>query len=355
MKNTPRHVPGIPGPEFTSEGTTWWYFGGTSYLGLQTLPAFRNLVADSTRQLGTHWGASREGPIEPAIYEQAENQMARWTGSEAACSVSSGFLAGRLLADAFAGEAYQCVYHPACHAALMPAGASRSYSRDHLVEQLEDARKMEGVQPVLFTDTIDFTRGPERVSGQLAGIDLSGVILVADDSHGFGVLGPDGSGAYSDFARLNAAELIVCGSLGKALGITAGIILGRSGRIQGLRQLPAFAGASPAPPAGLAALSSALDSGLIGAQRNKLLENMHYFRDRAAHMPLLSGQADYPVYLFTDSRLAPFLASKQILVSHFRYSAESSGAPGRIVLTASHTPAQLERLVSDLQEFADIQ
>lgn len=355
MKNKRHHVPGIPGPEFKSQGTTWWYFGGTSYLGLQTLPAFRDLVADSTRYMGTHWGASREGPLEPAIYEEAEKQMAHWTGCEAACSVSSGFLAGRLLADAFSGEAYQCVYHPACHAALMPAGAARSRNLDHMVRQLEEARNNSGVQPVLFTDTIDFTSGPEQICGQLAGIDLSGVILVADDSHGFGILGADGAGAYTDFAKLEADELIVCGSLGKALGITAGIILGRVGRIQGLRQLPAFAGASPAPPAGLAALSAALDSGLIREQRAKLQENIREFHNLVAQLPLVSGRDNFPVYLFSESILADHLASRRILVSHFRYSAESSGTAGRIVLTAAHSSAQISRLAKYLLQFTDTQ
>lgn len=355
MQNKPQHVAGIPGTEIRLEGATWGYFAGTSYLGLQTLPAFTDLVADATRRLGTHWGASREGPVAPAIYEEAEKQIARWTGSEAACSVSSGFLAGRLLADAFAGTAFQCVYHPACHAALMPAGAERARDLKHMVRQLDEARNNGEAQPVLFTDTIDFSRGPELVSRQLEGIDLSGVILVADDSHGFGVLGPDGAGACSDLASLDAAELIVCGSLGKALGITAGIILGRSERIRQLRRLPAFAGASPAPPAGLAALCTSLESGLIRAQRSKLLLNIRDFQGQLGHLTFLSGLDDFPVYLFAGSGLASFLASQQILVSHFRYSAESSGAPGRIVLTAAHTPVQLERLAKHLSQFPDTQ
>ena len=54
-----------PGRSFTSNGVEYLYFGGTSYLGLQTHPDFLKGYAENILKYGSSHGASRK--ICPAI------------------------------------------------------------------------------------------------------------------------------------------------------------------------------------------------------------------------------------------------------------------------------------------------
>ncbi len=346
----------IPGAEYHLDGTNWYYFGGTGYLGVQVLPEFRNSVARYTREIGTHWGASRAGQLEPAVYQHAESALSEWAGSESCCTLSSGFLAGRLLVEYFDQKPFLRLFSPNCHAALLPARAKRAADWEEIRLELDRlAQSASGIQPVLFTDTIDFTEGPTPLLSTLASLESSNCILVADDSHGMGILGTNGSGSYTGLRQQGFQELIVCSSLGKALGVTAGLILGSASRLNVLRQDPLFAGASPAPPAGLAALCEALESGLYNRQRDQLLDNLSYFTRQAGNLPFLSGGPEFPVFLFRDDALAGFLAKNQIIVSHFQYAAERGDAAGRLVITAAHSRSHLDRLATTLARFQDNQ
>ncbi len=346
------HLDHIPGPEITLGGETYLYFGGTAYLGMQYHPEFKALLAGATLHAGTHWGASRKGNVQVDAYANAEQKLAAWTGSEAALTLSSGFLAGRLLAEYFTGEPYGCFYSPSCHAALLPPGASRAATWEALAAALEAFLKnYPHRQAVVFTDSLDFQHKPGPVNEALRALPTQNCLLVADDSHGLGVLGSDGNGAYPGLRALGFRQLLVAASLGKALGVTAGVVLGPSELLVALEQTPLFSGASPAPPASLMALSKALDSGLYARQRAQLLGNMAHFAHRLGQVHGLQQVAGHPVWTFRDPALAASLFSHRIVVTHFDYAAEgSTGSPSRIVLTAAHSTQQLNQLASLLQE-----
>ena len=340
----------LPGPEFRAGGQTYLYFGGTAYLGLQQLPEFKALLAEATLRMGTHWGASRGGNVVVDVYAEAEQKLAAWTGSEAALTLSSGFLAGRLLAEFYARDPYSCFYSPSCHAALLPPGARRAAGWADLRSALLTFLKNHpDRQAVLFTDSLDFNNSPGPVNETLKTLPAESCLLVADDSHGLGVLGPRGNGAFSGLRALGFRKLLVCASLGKAMGVTAGVVLGPSEILKELEQTPLYSGASPAPPASVATLAQALDSGLYARQREKLLRNLSYFAERIGQVSGLQGIPGHPVWTFRDPSLAEGLYTRGILVTHFDYPAEgSTGSPSRIVLSAAHSEEQIGRLASQI-------
>ncbi len=345
-------IPAIPGPDFEYAGHRYLYFGGTSYLGMQLLPEFRELLAGHIRRLGTHWGGSRSGNLVPDVYEKTERQLAAWAGSPAALTLSSGFIAGRLLSDYFIGSGYHCFFGPSCHAALLPAGHNRAPNWDVLANLLHahEANK-EPLPAVVFTDTLDFSDGPEFLASKLRALAGPGRILVADDSHGLGLLG-NGAGAYRALAGTGFKETLVCGSLGKAMGITGGLVLGPLKRIDDLRQNPVFSGASPAPPAALAAISEALDAGLYSRQLQKLHQRIAYFDAAVDGSGILKRMENYPVYTFRLDALAEYLQRQRILITHFPYPGDGSKAPSsRIVLNPLHSNEHLDRLAVVLRDF----
>mgnify|MGYP001817891796 CR=1 FL=1 len=121
-------------------------------------------------------------------------------------------------------------------------------------------------------------------------------ILVADDSHGLGVCGSRGRGSWEALQKFNFKKLLLCSSLGKALGITAGMVAGPARILDELRKTPFFEGASPAPPAGVATLGVALSEGWYEKQYKRLVQNTTYFYKLTNPLQLLKSQPPYPVF-----------------------------------------------------------
>ena len=344
----------IPGPEIAIEGRTYLYFGGTSYLGMQTDPEFLEAAALHTREMGTHWGASRSGNVYLSIYPEAESRLASWMGSPSCLTMSSGFLAARLLSEYFRGPRYACFYSPNCHEALLAAGGERARDWDGLYKSLEafltgNSRAV----PVVFSDTMG---GPERggpVWDQLGRLPGE-CILVADDSHGIGITGADGSGSWKLLSEMGFRELVLCGSLGKAMGVTSGVISGTSKTLESLQATPFFSGASPAPPAGLSALAEGLEKGWYRQKQTRLKELLRYFYGAVGHLELLQFSPDYPVITFRNRALAKYLREQHVVITDFQYKAEAGpSSPSRIVITSSHQVTHLRRLAGLLCSFEE--
>jgi 7-keto-8-aminopelargonate synthetase-like enzyme len=345
---------GIPGPEVRAGGETYLYFGGTAYLGMQTDPRFLDLLAAHTMRLGAHWGASRMGNLTLGVYAAAEARLARWMQSPACLTLSSGFLAARLVAEYFHAQDHPCFFSPNCHAALLLPGHSRQATWDHLKEAL--SRYLAAgpeIPPVIFTDTMGDESSPGPV-WELLGTLPREIILVADDSHGLGTCGPGGTGSYKPLEALGFRELLLCGSLGKAMGITAGVIAGPQPRIEALKQTPLFAGASPAPPAGLATLAESLERGWYHEKFLRVSGLAAALQGQLPPSLPVQWQPGYPVFSFRFPALARHLRDNHILITDFQYAAEgATSSPSRIVITAAHQEAHLQRLNTILSTFRE--
>ena len=348
------HCEGIPGAELVIEGKSFLHFAGTAYLGMQTHPDFLEMIARHTRRIGSHWGASRVGNIQLEVYQRVEGTLASWIGSQACLTLSSGFLAARLLADYFVSLGHPCFFSPNCHEALLTVGHKRQNNWDSLVLRLQECIKEHpGVKPVVFTDTMGGTTGAGPIWEYLEGLPRE-CILVADDSHGLGVVGEDGSGSWKSLSGMGFRELLLCGSLGKAMGITGGVVAGSLKQLEGLRYTPFFAGASPAPPAGLYALGEALNSGLYKKAFQHLIKSVRYLEGRIGKLGFLKWYPSYPVITFHYPALARYLKEHSILITDFEYAAEGDAtSPSRIVISSAHRQEHLTKLADLLLAFKE--
>jgi len=346
----------IPGTEIQGNGSTYLYFGGTAYLGLQRDPEFLGLLSTGIRRLGSHWGASRVGNVKLPVYRTAERALASWMGSEACLTLSSGFLAARLVSEYFMRHKHPCFFSPNCHEALLPPGAVRQADWESLTQALRaHFRKRNPDLPVVFTDSMGGPGRPGPVWDLLGQIPKN-CILVADDSHGIGISGPDGSGSWKPLEAMGFKELVLCGSLGKSLGITAGMLAGSARRLAEFEKTSFFAGASPAPPAGLWTFSEALATGMYQTKWEVLKSRMKYLQDRVGKLSCLISQQGYPVVSFRNPALVRHLLNKRILITDFQYPAEGeTTSPSRIVVTAAHGESQLQYLTHALLGFKDCQ
>lgn len=342
----------IPGPRIRIGDTSYLYFGGTAYLGAQTDYEFRKMLANFTLELGSHWGASRAGNLVLSVYEKTESALASWLGSEACLTLSSGFMAARLLVEYFAATGRPCFFSPNCHEALLPPGRKRIPDWKTLQRELEECLTEDGkMKPVVFTDTIGGNLHPGPIWETLKSLPQA-CTVVADDSHGLGICGSDGSGSWKALSELGFRELLLCSSLGKAMGITAGMIAGPAKILEALKLTPFFVGASPAPPSGLAALAKSLNNGFYLQQHLRLLENVEYFNQKVGNMKILKSYPGYPVFYFANKELAAHLFRSRIFITDFEYAAEAgTDSPKRIVLSAAHEKIHLDRLAEILNAF----
>lgn len=345
-------IDSFPGRTIQKDGKEYLYFGGTGYLGLQLDAEFQNVFIKNLKKYGTNYGASRKSNIQLSIFEEVEEHLSETVGCEACITLSSGFLAGQLIAKSFSSDAYQVFYAPNTHSALYHSEAKSFETFAELNLELRKQLISESNKvPVVFLDTIDFSGKNYPEFEELRSLPLDNSIVVADDSHGLGIVGHNGGGAYSKLKNLRTKELIVCGSLGKGFGIQAGAIFGSSQRIETLRQTDFFGGASPATPAGLATL---MDSKEIYRQKRGILSsNIGLFVGNLPNIEKFDFVAEHPTFSFSNEPLVEHLERNKIIVTNFRYPSETSSLKSRIVLSAFHKKEDIQYLTQYLNTLSE--
>ena len=340
----------FPGRQFTHDDKEYLYFGGTAYLGMQTHSEFLNLLIKNIGKYGSNYGSSRLSNVSIDVYEEAEEKLSRWVGAEAAITLSSGYLSGQLIANYFTSDQFRLFYGPNTHSALLLKGQKPFQDFKSLAFSLsEHLKNNPNSIPVILIDTIDLPVSNYPEFEELKKLPISRCILVADDSHGIGLVGPKGRGSYQALSALKPKELILCSSLGKAIGIPAGMVVGNIQTISKLKETSLFAGASPPPAAYLATLIEAFP--IYEAQLMRLLELIDYFIESLKRPESFNYLENYPVFVYADRELGEFLFKNGICTTNFNYPAEQNSWQSRIVLSAAHKKEDIRKLAKTLNKF----
>jgi 8-amino-7-oxononanoate synthase len=180
------------------------------------------------------------------------------------------------------------------------------------------------------------------------------ITLIVDDSHGFGVTGDSGAGIFGQLkARLQPnVQLVVASSMGKALGIPAGVVLGDKELIDKLRNSYYFGGASPAIPAYLYAFLQC--ESVFKEAREKLFSNIAYFLQHLERPAQFSYFDRYPVFGVPNHRLAAYLQEHGVIISSFRYPTPADDPITRIVLSSAHRVEDIQRLSELINQFGKV-
>ncbi|RKR07679.1 8-amino-7-oxononanoate synthase [Kushneria sinocarnis] len=343
-------------------------FCSNDYLGLAHDPRLGEALAASARRFGTGGGASHlvSGHLTP--HAMLEQRLACWTGRERALLFSSGYQANTGTIAALTGRGDHVVHDRLNHASLLDgtrlAGARlhRFAHRDpahagQLLAGLDPARARLVVSDGVFSmdgDCADVT----ALAGQCR---ARGGWLMIDDAHGLGVLGARGAGTL-EAQGVSADEVpVLVGTLGKALGTQGAFVAGSHTLIEALIQFsrpyvyttslsPALAGAT------LTALDIVRDEPerrthlqtLIGAFRHaaERLPGIRLMPSDTPIQPLLVGRGSEAEVL----ALARRLADEGLWCTAIRPPTVPEGSARlRITLSAAHTHADLDRLLSALE------
>ncbi|RME91978.1 MAG: pyridoxal phosphate-dependent aminotransferase family protein [Bacteroidetes bacterium] len=314
-------------------------FSGTSYLGLDRHPGYVRLTQEGLQRYGVHYGGSRRSPLSPGIFAEAEACLAAWTGAPAALLVSSGTSAGQLVVRYLASQQQHLHYSPGVHPALWWPNAQEHQKWTSWASRLTSAGT------ACLTDAIDplAVRRPDWKVLPRSGAGT----LVIDDSHAMGILGERGAGSWRELRQQWSGELIVVASLGKALALPAGVILGTYDFITALREQPQFGGASPPSPAPIYAFLKAQT--LIARQQSALQARIHRLQQAWHTHPDLRFLPHYPVTAVARHQWVDQLQQSGITISSFHYPGPADPRYSRIVLRADHRWEEVEALIKALK------
>ncbi|WP_375585008.1 aminotransferase class I/II-fold pyridoxal phosphate-dependent enzyme [Cyclobacterium xiamenense] len=341
------------GRTISHQGKEYLHFSGTSYFGMGTLPEFKELLIQGIHIHGPNHGSSRNSNVQLPVYEQFESRFAAGSGSEDAVLLSSGYMAGQLALHTLRPLADLVWTAPDTHPAIAidnqrPEGLShRQWQEKCIAKSLElIGQKIlllsNAVNPLL-PEVYDFAW-----TKQLS--PANDYFLLIDDSHAFGLLGPGIFGTHAQWKEL-PVNLMVAGSLGKALALPAGIIIGSHSLVDLVRKNPGYRTASPPAPAFLHAFLEGQNCYL--KQKETLQRNMQQLFGALNGLRGFHFLPNYPVVTFDREDWVEQLHREGFVLSSFPYPLPDSPAVNRIVLSAWHLPADLEALVAALKKLPE--
>ncbi|GAA4412947.1 8-amino-7-oxononanoate synthase [Nibrella viscosa] len=340
----------LPGRTILYNHREYLFFSGTSYLGIPQNKEFQQLLIAALSRYGTMFGSSRNGNLRLSIYEEAEQQLAAFTGAEAALTLSSGMMAGQVVANYLRAQQYSFLYGPCTHPALWhePAVEVPTVSFADWTNQLPDLLTITG-HAVIAVNSIDAVRSEAYPFAWVNNLPTDQPItLVIDDSHGLGVLGDAGSGIWRQIKRPPNVRLIVTASLAKAMGLPGGVVFSDAETIAAIRHTAFFGACSPISPAYLDAFVRADE--LYMQARGRLQQNIALAEGLLLPTGLFRQAPGYPVLYTERDELYPFLLENGIFIYSFAYPTPADKANTRIVISAFHEPEDIDRLAHCIHE-----
>lgn len=323
------------------------FFGGTAYLGLANDPDYVTLFKKGIDRFGLNNGTSRHNNVQLGIFDEAESVLAQRFGFQSAALLSSGFLAGQVAITLLARE-LPVFIAPDAHPALWLYERSRGQrgAPSWLDQTIQEINQSDFNNAVVSMNSLDNLQPGVYDFSALAKLSSEKrITLLMDDSHGLGIINENKVSFPFDLFSLPNVELVVIASLAKGLGTDAGVILGSKQTVEKIKQHPIFVGASPPSPAGIYALVNGED--IYRKAFHKLQANIKFFAGITSGSGL-RAVAGFPVFTSSDMQLGDLLWKYRMVISSFSYPLQNSPKLNRIVLSASHSEADLRHLAAIL-------
>ncbi|HIG25127.1 MAG TPA: glycine C-acetyltransferase [Acidimicrobiia bacterium] len=335
-----------------------------NYLGLASHPDIEQAAVEAIAKYGFGMASVRFicGTLD--LHREVEHDLANYLGTEDTILFGSCFDANGALFEALLGPDDAIISDSLNHASIIDGirlSKARRYrfnTRDlnHLEEQLQNAKTEGTGQTLIVTD------GVFSMDGYLA--DLAGIcqladqyqaLVMVDDCHATGLLGPDGRGTPALAGVVDRID-IVSSTLGKALGGgMGGFIAARKNVTDLLRQRARpYLFSNALAPALLGGAQAALTLVRNGDPlRQQLHANAQQFRTAMTKAGFtLSGQGHpiIPVMIGEAAQaaaLANHLFEQGVYVTAFSYPVVPHGtARIRTQMNSAHSSADIDQVVS---------
>jgi 8-amino-7-oxononanoate synthase len=362
-----RVTDGPQGPEMVVDGRRVLTFCSNDYLGLAADDRLRDAMCNAVRRYGVGAGAAHLINGHSRAHHALEEELAAFTGRERALLFSTGYMANLGVVNALAGRDDLVLEDRLNHASLIDAGLlSRAEMKRYAHADPAALRQRlvaAGKPALVVTDGVFSMDGDVAPLAALAATAAEfEAVMMVDDAHGIGVLGPQGGGSLAA-AGLGADEVpVLMGTLGKALGTAGAFIAGSHALIETLIQVArSYVYTTAMPPAVAEAARVALRIAAEEEWRRERLSGLvQRFRVGAQRigLELMPSMTPIQPILLGDatraSRWSENLLREGILVSAIRPPTVPEGqARLRVTLSAAQSIAQVDALLAVLQEIAE--
>ncbi len=362
------------GARLLVDGQPMLAFCSNDYLGLASHPALAEAAREATHHLGVGSGGSPLVSGHSAANEALEHELAAFVQLPRALYFYAGYATNTGIIPALVG-AGDAVFSDALNHACLIDGARLSRATIHryphadlttLETQLaaSPARRKLVISDAVFSMDGDLVDIPAL----LALCERYDALLLLDDAHGLGVLGPQGRGSLAHAGRTGtngSRRVLYMATLGKAAGVAGAFVAGDAALIEWLLQKTrTYIFATAAPP-------------LLASALRQSLRLMAAADDRRAHLAALitqlrTGLADLPEALgwhllpshtpvqalvigSNEAALGVMegLRTRGLWVPAIRPPTVPAGtARLRIALSAAHTTEDVVQLLAALHELA---
>jgi 7-keto-8-aminopelargonate synthetase-like enzyme len=321
------------------------YFGGTAYLGLPTHPEFQKLLIKNILRWGTAYGSSRSANIQLNAYEDGERFLANYIKADAVLTVSSGMLAGKLVVEILIPETDLFFHFPDTHAAIKVPNSLPVFIGEKLNPRLLDNTNekitiLTDSVPSFHVQPVDFTILNSIPSNKE-------ITLVIDESHSLGILGMNGCGIFSTINLSNIKRKIMVSSLGKAFGLTGGVIASDSEFINQMATQDTFVSSAGMNAAFVQTMADA--ETIYLQQHLKLKDNLNYINTHLIKNKAVLFDPEYPLIYPEIEGINEVLAANKIIVTNFKYATGTKDL-NRIVITANHKKEDLDIIIHLLNQ-----
>ncbi len=389
-------VSGAQGAELVIGSKRYLQFCTNNYLGLAADPEVLDAARDAMDQWGFGSGASRLVAGSMQSHHELEADLAEFKQADAALVFSSGYAANMAVLTCFTSPHDLIFSDKLNHASLLDAADAshckhrtyhhKNYSR--LAALLDRRSRTQGHSPLhptgafaydslvnpdeiisdemsrawIVTDTVFSMDGDVADLQQLGRLaQAHGALLVTDEAHATGVLGPDGRGLAA-LQNVESAVAVSVGTLSKALGSAGGFVTGPRAVIETLiNRSRQFIYTTALPAVCTAAARCALNISRREPQRRqRVLTLAQHVRTELMAMGYQTGHPESPIIpVMLGSaqhalEAAAALRDKGIYIPAIRApTVAPNTARLRISLMATHSDAQIEVLLGAMKTLRD--
>ncbi len=337
LKNTPGRTCIVDEKEFL-------FFSGYSYLGMNHVKKFRDLVKEGIDKYGIIFPSSRISNTRLKLFEKFENRLSEITGLDETVSFSSGFLAGKTISDIL--SSYKTIFvapgtHPAINIETTQKFKGLNFNdwKNKVVELINSSPEEEFV---LLSDSVDILKAEVNNFSFLENIDpVKKIILLIDDSHGMGILGKNGEGIIAELPKKENTEYIISYSLSKAFNIEGGAVSCSKIWSNKLRQHPNYTGSTAISPSLMHAFIKSKK--IYALQRKKLIRNINSIKKQLPPA-LVNHDFNIPLFVCANENAENLFYKNGIVISSFGYPHPSSPKINRIVINALHTKKDIKKV-----------
>jgi 8-amino-7-oxononanoate synthase len=346
-------------------GRRYVNFCSNDYLGLAGDARVAAAMQAAIGEFGSGAGAAHLVTGHSAGHHALEEELAQFTGREAALLFSTGYMANVGVISALAGRGEVVLEDRLNHASLID-GARQSgarllrYAHNDADAAARLAARHGDALALMATDGVFSMDGDVAPLPALAAAArAAGAWLLVDDAHGLGVLGASGGGAL-EAAGLDAdAVPLLVGTLGKAFGSFGAFVAGDREVIELVMQRArSYVFTTALPPAVAAATRAAVAIARSeGWRRERLASLIARFRAGAAARALPLAPSATPIQPVSVPGAAACVAASKALrergfwVSAIRNPTVPAGAERlRVTLSAGHGEAQVDGLLDALAD-----